>query len=188
MVHGNAAADVKADLYATIPGDGSIVTLTGNLTRGDITPVDYLYDENSTAPDNYPDVVCPTLQTGNGRWIRTLFNQYQGDWAQANSAAPDYIKNKPATAKRQETYSGTTNASGNYTVTFGTAYAAAPNIQANITGGTALQRSTITSITTTGFTVNVVSQNTNTLLGIVSLVSSTTLVNGASVDVLITEK
>ena len=91
-------------------------------------------------------------------------------------------------SKRQETYSGTTNVSGNYTVTFGTPYSVAPNIQANIVGGTALQRSIISSITTTGFTVQAVSQNTNTLLGIINLVSGTTVINGSTIDVLITEK
>lgn len=84
-------------------------------------------------------------------------------------------------------YSGTTNSSGNYTVTFPSTYDILPNIQANIVGGNALQRSVITSITTTGFTINVVQQNTNTLLGIISLISTTTPVNGAKVDVLISE-
>lgn len=89
--------------------------------------------------------------------------------------------------KRQETYSGTTDGSGNYTITFATAYSVAPNIQTSYIGGTALYRSIVT-VSTTGFTVNIVSQNTNSLLGIVSLVSSTSNVSGASVDVLITEK
>lgn len=88
---------------------------------------------------------------------------------------------------RQERYSGITNASGNYTVVFGTPYLVAPNIQPNIIAGTALQR-TITTVTTTGFTINVVSQNTNNLLGIINLISSTTNVVGAALDVLVTEK
>ena len=95
-IHNNAVADVKADLYATIPGDGVVITLLGNNTRGDIAPVDYLYDAASTASDNYPSVIKPTLQTGNGRYLKTLFEQYQSDWTQSNSAAPDYIKNKPS--------------------------------------------------------------------------------------------
>ena len=93
-----------------------------------------------------------------------------------------------AAPKRVTAYSGTTNVSGNYTVVFPVAYAVTPNIQANIVGGTALQRSIITSISTTGFTVQSVSQNTNTLLGIINLVSGTTVVNGSNIDVLITEK
>jgi hypothetical protein len=95
-IHNNAVADVKSDLYATIPGDGVIVTLLGNNTRGDINPVDYLYDASSTASDNYPDVIQPTLQTGNGRFLKVLFQQYQADWNQASGSAPDFIKNKPS--------------------------------------------------------------------------------------------
>lgn len=34
--------------------------------------------------------------------------------------------------KRHETYNGTTNANGVYTVTFATAYAVAPNVQASM--------------------------------------------------------
>lgn len=85
--------------------------------------------------------------------------------------------------KRTETYSGTTNASGNYTVSFGTAYSVAPNIQANIINGTDTQNIRITAISTTGFTVLV--RNRTDALGLLPSYSN---VNGASVDVLINEK
>lgn len=85
--------------------------------------------------------------------------------------------------KRMETYSGTTNGSGNYTVTFGTAYSVAPNIQANIVGSTDTQTSRITNISTTGFTVLVRNRT-----DVVGLLPSYSNVSGASVDVLITEK
>lgn len=89
--------------------------------------------------------------------------------------------------KRQETYSGTTNASGVYTTTFGTAYSAAPNIQANIIGGTPNQFITMT-VTTTGFTCTVYQRNTVNLLSTELLLGTTVLVNGANVDILISEK
>lgn len=89
--------------------------------------------------------------------------------------------------KRQETYSGSTNASGEYTVTFGTAYSVAPNVQAQIIGGNSNQILTVTSVSTTGFTVKVVEKQTTTILGVVVLMNNTTNINGASVDVLITE-
>lgn len=91
-------------------------------------------------------------------------------------------------SKRQETYSGTTNSSGVYSVTFSQAYSVAPNIQANIIGGTANQFLVITSISTTGFTVNAYQRNAVTLLATEVLLASTVNVNGANVDVLITEK
>jgi len=92
------------------------------------------------------------------------------------------------TIKRQETYSGTTNSSGNYTVTFSTSYPVAPNIQANAISNNPLYRTTITNITTTGFTVNVSIQNTAVISLVSVLLPGVTAVNGASVDVLITEK
>jgi len=85
--------------------------------------------------------------------------------------------------KRTEKYSGTTNSSGIYTVTFGTAFSAAPNIQANIIGATDTQNLRITSISTTGFTVTV--RNRTDVVGLLPTWSN---VNGANVDVLITEK
>lgn len=95
----------------------------------------------------------------------------------------------PPSAKRIESYSGTTNASGNYTVTFGTAYAVAPNVQATIPNQAAVnQFIKVTSVSTTGFTVNVFQRNSVTLLAVDVLLSTTTNVNGAPVDVMVLEK
>lgn len=91
--------------------------------------------------------------------------------------------------KRRETYSGTTNGSGVYTVTFPVAFSAAPNIQANMTSQSVTnQYSRISAISTTGFTINVYSLVTNNVLGIINLTSSVANVSGATIDVLITEK
>lgn len=163
------AAEVKQDLYDRITSDGEVILLLGNTSKGDSAVTLWQYDASSSAADSFTNgIIKPTLQTGNGRWIR------QGNYP---------------VARRQEVYSGSTNGSGNYTVAFPTAYAVAPNIQANIIGGTDLQRSRITNISTTGFTVNVVAQNTTTvaLVGLV-LIPGVTAASGVSIDVLITEK
>lgn len=97
-------------------------------------------------------------------------------------------KGRATAGKRQEVYSGTTNATGEYTVTFGSSYSATPNIQANLVGGTANQTMIITSVSTTGFTVKAVQRSAVTLLGIEVLLAATTNVNGANIDVIITEK
>lgn len=89
--------------------------------------------------------------------------------------------------KRQEVYSVTTNSLGVSSVTFAVAYSVAPNIQANIVGGTSNQIITMT-VSTTGFTVTVVQRNAVTLLATEVLLASTVNVNEANVDVLITEK
>lgn len=91
--------------------------------------------------------------------------------------------------KIPSTYSGTTNSSGVYTVTFSEAYSVAPNIQANIVNqSNTNQFIRVTSISTTGFTINVFQRNSINLLGTDVLLFSTANVNGASVDVVITEK
>lgn len=133
----------------------------------------------------------------------TLVNSpvYQADWnMSASSTAFGHIKNQPSlstvattgayadltgkpTFKRQETYSGTTNGSGIYTVTFGTAYSVAPNIQANLLSGSDTQSSRITAISTTGFTVLIRNRT-----DVVGLLPSYANVSGASVDVVVTEK
>lgn len=94
-----------------------------------------------------------------------------------------------SSGKRMELYSGTTNGSGIYTVTFGTSYSVAPNVQASLSNQTATnQYLRISSITTTGFTINAYAFNTNTLLGIVSLVSTTSALASVSIDVIVIEK
>ena len=95
MFHFLYQADVKSDLYGAILPDGTAVILYGDTTRGDINRISYLYDANSSAADNFPEVVKPTLQTGNGRYIRTPLDEIQADWDETDTASPAYIQNKP---------------------------------------------------------------------------------------------
>lgn len=95
-IHTFYQADTKADLYAVIPPVGFGFILNGEFTKGDIPSMFYAYDDTSAAADNFPDVMQPTLQTGNGRYVRYNPNQLQSDWAQATTTALDYIKGKPA--------------------------------------------------------------------------------------------
>lgn len=98
-------------------------------------------------------------------------------------SAADKSKLDGVSTKRRETYSGTTNASGVVTVTFGTAFSVAPNIQANLINAADNQNLRITSITTTGFTV--LARTRTDALGLLP-----TWANAPSlaVDILITEK
>lgn len=94
-----------------------------------------------------------------------------------------------STAKRQEVYSGTTNGSGVYTVIFGTAYSVAPNVQVSISNqATTNQYCRVSAVSTTGFTINAYAFNTNNLLGIISLLNTTSSVSSLGLDVLVTEK
>lgn len=99
-----------------------------------------------------------------------------------------------ANLKIPKPVSGVTNSSGNYSYTFPIAYSVAPNIQAQLIGGTDLTFFRITSVTTTGFNIYAFSRSSITSLPIVGtltgalLGSAGTPLNGATIDVLITEK
>jgi len=177
-------AETKSDLTAYNGAtDGQAYILLGESSPGD-TPVRiYYYKSASTATVDGENVLDATGM-GVGRFLKNPVQQINADWNSTSGSSQ--ILNKPAipsSFKRQETYSGTTNSSGNYTVTFGTSYSVAPNIQANIIGGSNTNLIKITSISNTGFTVNVVNRT-----DVVGLLPSYSNVNGASVDVIVTEK
>jgi hypothetical protein len=142
---------------------------------------------------DYNDLVNrPTLFDGDYGSLTNKPNLFSGAYSDLTgkpslfSGSYTDLTNKP---KIPVPYSGTSNASGVYTVTFAQAYSVAPNIQANIVNQSATnQFIRITSISTTGFTVNVFQRNSINLLGTDVLLFSTANVSGASVDVLITEK
>lgn len=120
---------------------------------------------------NKPTIPTNTNQLTNGSGFIT-----------SSSLTWSNITGKP-TIKRTETYSGTTNASGLVTITFGTAFAVAPNIQANIINGADNQNIRITSITTTGATVLVRNR-----VDVIGLLPTWTNAASMNVDILITEK
>jgi hypothetical protein len=72
------ASETKADLYNRITTDGEYELLASDTTLGDIPFSLWQYDVNSSAADNFAGgVIQPTLQTGNGRWLRRgYYNVY----------------------------------------------------------------------------------------------------------------
>lgn len=178
--------DLSANKKADLVNFNSAQDSTAYVCMGDLSPFDsyvrvYNYIQASTATPDGENVLSATGMFGVGRYIKVP--QPQANWTQTTTTAIDYIKNKPAAVKAPTPYSGSTNSSGNYTVTFGTAYSVAPNVQANIIGGSNTQTIKITSVSTTAFTVNVT--NRNEVLGLLPTYSN---VSAASVDVIVTEK
>lgn len=108
----------------------------------------------------------------------------------ATSGSYNDLSNKPTipTVKRTETFLGTTNASGNFSVTYSTPYLVAPDVQPQLQAGTPSQVVRITSSTTTGFTVQATNRASVNLLSIEVLLAATTPVSGASVSVLVTQR
>lgn len=106
----------------------------------------------------------------------------------ATSGSYNDLTDKP-TLKRIESYSGSTDGSGTYTVTFSTSYTVAPNVQASIPNQSATNQFVrVSSVSATGFTINVFARNSINLLGTDVLLFTTTNVSSATVDVLVVEK
>ena len=109
-----------------------------------------------------------------------------GTGISVSGSYPSFVINNQ---KRIETYSGTTNSSGSYTVTFATPYDSAPSVHASITNQSSTNWSIrVSSVSTTGFTVNVYQRAAVTVLAVEVLLAAVTNVSGATVDVLVVEK
>lgn len=86
--HNVYQADVKADLYGLSISDGQTVVLCGDATRGDINPYMYTWDSSSGASDNFPLVIKPTGQIGNGRYLKIATEIIGTVQAYAGASAP----------------------------------------------------------------------------------------------------
>lgn len=87
--------------------------------------------------------------------------------------------------KRTETYSGTTDASGNWTVVFPIAFPSTPNIQPVLVNPSNAAVFTLTASSASGFTVNVGIRASLTVLGISLLSFAVTPVSGQAVNALV---
>lgn len=109
--------------------------------------------------------------------------QVQSDWSAVSGVS--LILNKPTipTVRRMETFSGVTDATGNFTITYSPAYPAIPHVNPQLTSGTPSQVVRVVASTATGFTVNATNRATVTLLATEVLLAATTPVVGAAVSV-----
>lgn len=85
------------------------------------------------------------------------------------------------------TYTGLTDASGNYTVVYPTPHTNVPDVQVRVQAGSFNQLVRVVDTSTTGFTVEVANRDTAVITGLEVLLSSTTPVVGASVSLIVTE-
>lgn len=90
--------------------------------------------------------------------------------------------------RRVETFLGTSDASGNITITFANTYATPPDIQPQIIGGTFNQSVRVVSVSTTGCVVQAAQRNVVTLLGLEVLLGATVALAGASVSIQVTSR
>lgn len=138
----------------------TIPTNTNQLTNGS----GFITSEVDGSTTN--EIELPTLSGNSGKFLTN--NGSASSWE---------------ALKRVEHYNSTTNASGLYTVTYGTAFGATPNVQFQIVGGSVTNTIRLTASSTTGFTVHV--QNRVDVVGLLPTYNN---VSGATVDVLVVER
>lgn len=100
-----------------------------------------------------------------------------------------YLTNAVLTGYRKvETFLGTSDASGNITITFANTYSTPPDVQPQIIGGTFNQSVRVVSVSTTGCVVQAAQRNVVTLLSVEVLLGATVNLVGASVTVQVTPR
>lgn len=169
---GSGSCSVVADLrtFAPLGANPYIITVAGLHAFNDNYGGDFQWSDTESAADDDDTIIRPSMVASSdpGRWVRVT---------------DEFNRSFISGLRRIETYLGTTNTSGNYTVTYATAFAAVPDVQPQLQAGTPTQTARITASTTTGFTINV--QNRTDVIG---LLPSYANVNGASVSVLVTAR
>lgn len=90
--------------------------------------------------------------------------------------------------RKVETFLGTTDASGNFTITFANTYTTPPDVQPQIIGGTFNQSVRVVSVSNTGCIVQAAQRNLVTLLSVEVLLGATVNLVGASVTVQVTPR
>ena len=90
--------------------------------------------------------------------------------------------------RKVETFLGTTDASGNFTITFANTYTTPPDVQPQIISGTFNQSVRVVSVSNTGCVVQAAQRNVVTLLSIEVLLGATVNLAGASVTVQVTPR
>lgn len=90
--------------------------------------------------------------------------------------------------RKVETFLGTSDASGNVTITFANTYATPPDVQPQIIGGTFNQSVRVVSVSTTGCVVQAAQRNVVTLLSVEVLLGATVNLVGAAITVQVTPR
>lgn len=201
VAQASAAAPVQSvngqtgNVSLTIPA----AQIQSDWNQANTSALDYIKNKPSIPTVNYP-VTSVNTKTG----AVVLTNTDVGAAATSHTHAiadvtglQTSLDSKATTAaltaattalRRVETFLGTTDASGNITITFANTYTTAPDVQPQIVGGTFNQFVRIVSVSTTQAVIQVAQRNTATLLSIEVLLGTTVVVSGASVTVQVTAR
>lgn len=136
-----------------------------------------------------PSSFTPAAHTHAVADVTGLQTALNGKFATPTGTTAQYVRGDGSlatlpVARRIETYSGTTDANGRITVTYGTAYPAVPVVQPPAPAAANQVWTTVAS-TTTGFTLQLNQRNTVTLLSVEVLLGATVPVTGTAAQILV---
>lgn len=110
-----------------------------------------------------------------------------GPTGSTGAAGPTGATGPQGPSLRIERYSGTTDASGNWTVVYPTPFTTVPQVQLQLSNPTTEYNSRLITTSTTGFTCNVYQRTSLTVLSINLLSFATTVVPSANIRALVIE-
>lgn len=159
----------------------------------DLTNKPVLFDGTYTSLTGKPTTFTPSAHNQSWSTITsspTTLAGYGITDAYPLSANPaGYLTSTSLSGLRKtETFLGTTDASGNFTITFANTYSTPPDVQPQIIGGTFNQTVRVVSVTNTGCVVQAAQRNLVTLLSVEVLLAATVNLVGASVTVQVTSR
>lgn len=170
---------------------GLQASLDGKMSNGASIP----YSSLTNAP------VIPTntnqLTNGSGYITSSALSGYALTSSLSNYATTASLSGYATTAsltsatsglRKVETFLGTSDASGNITITFANTYTTPPDVQPQIIGGTFNQQVRVVSVSNTGCVVQAAQRNVVTLLSTEVLLGATVSLAGASVTVQVTPR
>jgi len=159
----------------------------------DLTNKPVLFDGTYTSLTGKPTTFTPSVH--NQAWSTitstpTTLSGYGITDAYPLSSNPSgYLTSASLSSYRKtETFLGTTDANGNFTITFANTYSTPPDVQPQIIGGTFNQSIRVVSVTNTGCVVQAAQRNLVTLLSVEVLLGATVNLVGASVTVQVTAR
>lgn len=190
--------------YATTASVSTLnAALTGKYNVPTGTTSQYIRGDGSIA--NFPTIPTAPVSSVNGKTGVVVLNNTDVGAAATNhthsiaevpglqtaldaKASTSALTSATTGLKRVETFSRTSDASGNISITFANTYTSPPDVQPQIIGGTFNQMVRVVSVSNTGCVLQCAQRNLVTLLAIEVLLGATVPLSGANVSVLVTPR
>lgn len=193
-VHTHSISDVTG-LQATLDSKATTSSLSGYVTTSALSTTLSGYATSATLTSGlagkYNNPVGTITQYVRGDGTLATFPTIPTVPTNISAFTNDsgYLTNAVLVGYRKvETFLGTSDASGNVTITFANTYSIPPDVQPQIIGGTFNQMVRVVSVSTTGCVVQAAQRNLVTLLSIEVLLGATVNLVGASVTIQVTPR